>query len=412
MAGRLTATAANLAVRQTFLQCRGVLAVQPNRTRYKGVRRGKRHEDAKTFQQRLDEFSAKDPELDHVVNIGFPLRDPERTGEYENRHRLWLKARETVESAARHKQLKLDLAEVKEKWQEEQGPLHVRQITDHYGVYGDLFGTAFFYNTTPLSVCYEYDEEFVTPVYHGNHIPPSEAAMPPLVSYPSDKDCLWTLVMTSPDGDLQRNNKECLHWMIANIPGSDLQNGETLCNYLQPFPVKGVGYLRYVFVLYQQNKRVDFSSLKRSPDCRSLADRTFSTLEFYRQHQEDITPACVSFFQSQWDESVRSVFHDVLGMPEPSYEFIQVPNYHPQQKRYPHKQPFNLYLDRYRDVKDIQEEVLKVRLKRVDPLSPPSPEPQFPNLHPLPGTVPSWLKLKMRHMRLGKHQWKDLNPQP
>jgi hypothetical protein len=47
----------------------------------------------------------------------------------------------------------------------------------------------------------------------------------------------------------------------ANIPGSDVQKGETLCSYLQPFPVHGAGYLRYVFVLYKQNKRLDVSSL-------------------------------------------------------------------------------------------------------------------------------------------------------
>ena len=31
-------------------------------------------------------------------------------------------------------------------------------------------------------------------------------------------------------------------------------------------------------------------------------------------------------------------------MMEPSYEFIHPPSYHPAQKRYPHKQPFNLYV--------------------------------------------------------------------
>ncbi|KAL8589914.1 hypothetical protein ACOMHN_024001 [Nucella lapillus] len=438
MAGRLTAVLAHVGVRQTLLQTRGVLAVQPYRTRYKKVRRGKWPEEARTFQQRLDELEATDPEIDRVVNIGFPLKKSERAEDSDkNKHSLWLKTREGVEHAARHRKLCLDLGEVQGRWQEEKGPDHVRHVTEHYGVYGALFGSAFFYNTTPMAVCYDYDEEFVTPVYQGNRIPPSEAAVPPLVSYESDgdslwtlvmtspdgdlqhndKECLhwmvdslWTLVMTSPDGDLQHNDKECLHWMVANIPGSDVPGGETLCDYLQPFPVRGVGYLRYVFVLYCQNKRLDLSSFKRPPNCRSLAERTFSTLEFYRQHQKDITPACVRFFQSQWDASVRGVFHDVLEMAEPSFDFIQKPNYHPAQKRYPHKQSFNLYLDRYRDVRDIQEEVLKERLKRVDPLQPPSPTPQYPNLTPMPPSMPSWLKLKTRHMQLGRHQWKDLNP--
>ena len=70
--------------------------------------------------------------------------------------------------------MKLEVNEVKQKWLNELGPAHIRSITDHYNIYSDLFGTAFFYNTTPLSICYDYDEEFVTPVYYGNTIPPSE----------------------------------------------------------------------------------------------------------------------------------------------------------------------------------------------------------------------------------------------
>lgn len=72
---------------------------------------------------------------------------------------------------------------------------------------------------------------------------------------------------------------------------------------------------------------------------------------------------------------------------------------------------FCRYLDRYRCVKDIQEEVLKERLKEVDPLSPPRPDPKYPNLHPLQGYAPSWLKTRVRNMRLRRHQWKDLKPE-
>lgn len=46
----------------------------------------------------------------------------------------------------------------------------------------------------------------------------------------------------------------------------------------------------------------------------SLRDRTFETLEFYRKHQDDITPVALAFFQAEWDESVREVFHKTLGI--------------------------------------------------------------------------------------------------
>lgn len=44
----------------------------------------------------------------------------------------------------------------------------------------------------------------------------------------------------------------------------------------------------------------------------SLQERTFRTLDFYRKHQDRMTPAGLAFFQSQWDESVTDTFHGVL----------------------------------------------------------------------------------------------------
>ena len=35
-------------------------------------------------------------------------------------------------------------------------------------------------------------------------------------------------------------------------------------------------------------------------------------------------------------------------MREPVFEFVRPPPYHPEQKRFPHRQPLR-YLDRYRD---------------------------------------------------------------
>lgn len=49
----------------------------------------------------------------------------------------------------------------------------------------------------------------------------------------------------------------------GNIPENDITKGETLVEYLQPFPPKGTGYQRLIFVLYKQEKQIDFSSFKR-----------------------------------------------------------------------------------------------------------------------------------------------------
>ena len=63
----------------------------------------------------------------------------------------------------------------------------------------------------------------------------------------------------------------------------------------------------------------------------------------------------------------------------------------------------------YRDVKDLQEEVLKLKLSDVDPTKPPAPKLKYPNMDALPGDAPSWLRQKIQHQRLGHYQWKDLH---
>lgn len=57
-------------------------------------------------------------------------------------------------------------------------------------------------------------------------------------------------------------DKEYVHWFVANIPGKQIEKGDTLVEYLQPFPPKGTGFHRYVFVLYQQNGLVKYDTVK------------------------------------------------------------------------------------------------------------------------------------------------------
>lgn len=44
-----------------------------------------------------------------------------------------------------------------------------------------------------------------------------------------------------------------------------------------------------------------------------LAQRTFHTFDFYKKHQDAMTPAGLAFFQCRWDDSVTRVFHQLLG---------------------------------------------------------------------------------------------------
>ena len=50
----------------------------------------------------------------------------------------------------------------------------------------------------------------------------------------------------------------------GNIPGNNIDKGEEIISYLQPFPPRGTGSQRLIFVLYKQDKKIDLSSYHRT----------------------------------------------------------------------------------------------------------------------------------------------------
>lgn len=85
-----------------------------------------------------------------------------------------------------------------------------------------------------------------------------------------------------------------------------------------------------------------------------LQSRTFKTYDFYRKLQDNITPAGLAFFQSDYDTNLTEFYHNVLEMKEPIYEYDFPKTYHPDERYFALRQPFNLYLDRYRDPKQVR----------------------------------------------------------
>ncbi|XP_060080661.1 large ribosomal subunit protein mL38-like [Ylistrum balloti] len=390
-----------------LLRLDGRIIKQQIRQRWKWRHRGRRPEEAKTYVERVAELTKNSPKM---INIGFKLPKNKGLELTENKYEVSVKEsdesdRMRVDSEEEQLNLRSILNDLwySYSWSQDQ-----RAVAEHYGLYRDLFHSAYFYPQFPLNIFYEYDSETDTAVYNGNMISPSEVDKKPDVEYNYSPNKMYTLVLTAPDSHLQENKAEYLHWLVGNIPEDNLDKGEELCCYLPPFPVRGTGYHRYVFVLYEQEKKIDFSQVKRPENCVSLEHRTFRMADFYKQHQDDITPVALAFFQSEWDESVTRTFWDKLEMEEPSFEFMHPPPYHPKQVKFPQGQPFNLYLDRYRDVKDLNEEVLKEKLKTASPLSPPPPRPKYPNLV-VEGYLPKWLRLKNRHKRLREMHWADLD---
>ncbi|XP_033840565.1 39S ribosomal protein L38, mitochondrial [Periophthalmus magnuspinnatus] len=280
------------------------------------------------------------------VDIGFPLEQPNRTKQVKERKQVMKENKKNMEleRAARLRTLKIPLERVQQMWEQTSGPHHIRRLAEHYGIYKDLFPNAFFLPIVPLKVHYGQNSS----VHYGNILTPTEAETAPQISFEAEEGTLWTLLLTCPDEHLLDGEAEYVHWMMGNIPAGAVQSGDELCHYLPPFPPRGTGFHRYIFVLFKQNGPIDFRDNARPSPCHSLEERTFKTVEWYKKHQEHMTPAGLAFFQSQWDASVTHTFHHTLNMKEPVFEFIRPPVYHPPQVKFPHRQPLR-YLDRYRD---------------------------------------------------------------
>ena len=56
-----------------------------------------------------------------------------------------------------------------------------------------------------------------------------------------------------------------------------------------------------------------------------LAKRTFQTRQFFDENE--IKPASLAFFQSDWDSTLTKFFHNQLNMQEPRYEYDFPPYY-------------------------------------------------------------------------------------
>lgn len=287
---------------------------------------------------------------DDKVDIGLPYQKSSRKKQVIDRNRQVKENHRNpeLERAARHRSLLIPLDKVKEEWEKVNGPYQMQSVAEHYGIYWDLFHEATFVPWVILHVEYSTEEETVLPVHRGNVVTPSEAFYAPGVTFEAEEGSLWTLLLTNPDGHLRDNESEYLHWLVGNIPGNVVESGDQLCHYFPPFPAKGTGYHRFIFILFKQDTKIDFNDECRPSPCHSLKMRTFHTFDFYKKYQDFMTPAGLAFFQSRWDESVTQVFHHMLRMKEPVFEYDCPPVYHPPQKKFPHGQPLR-YLDRYRD---------------------------------------------------------------
>ena len=82
-----------------------------------------------------------------------------------------------------------------------------------------------------------------------------------------------------------------------------------------------------VFQLFFQTKELDFAEFEQPKSGVSLSSRTFKSENFRIKYPDELIPAGLGFFQSDYDSSVKRVFHEILEMREPRFEYNFVPPY-------------------------------------------------------------------------------------
>lgn len=88
--------------------------------------------------------------------------------------------------------MKIPLEEVSKDWESHSGTSHIHAVANHYNIFDDLFGLAYFYPVLPLDVGYPADEDKIYPVYRGNVLTPTQVREGVCVSH---SQIFFTLIM-------------------------------------------------------------------------------------------------------------------------------------------------------------------------------------------------------------------------
>ena len=99
----------------------------------------------------------------------------------------------------------------------------------------------------------------------------------------------------------------------GNITNRDTNSGNELMRYVQPFPMRGTGWHRCVYLLFEHQKPLDFNITSTETDKVLFKEREFKTEHFYSTYKNELTPVGLCFLQTQWDLTVRDFFHNQLS---------------------------------------------------------------------------------------------------
>jgi len=102
---------------------------------------------------------------------------------------------------------------------------------------------------------------------------------------------------------------EAQHYIVGNIPGNKTSEGNVLTEYIGAGPRKGTGLHRYVLLVYEQPKFLNFEEkiLKKNLNLKRVG---FSSRNFARKYELG-EPIAGNFFQAEWDSYVPNLYAEL-----------------------------------------------------------------------------------------------------
>lgn len=148
----------------------------------------------------------------------------------------------------------------------------------------------------------------------GKELTPTQVKKPPTVKWAAKESEYYTLAMVDPDAPSRENPKfrEWHHWLVGNIQGGDMNKSEVLSDYIGSGPPKGTGLHRYVFLVYKQPEKLNFSQVPKLPNNSGDKRGKFSISSFATKFGLG-SPVAGNFYQAQYDDYVPKLYQKLKG---------------------------------------------------------------------------------------------------
>ncbi|XP_078492357.1 protein D2 [Ciona intestinalis] len=132
----------------------------------------------------------------------------------------------------------------------------------------------------------------------------------PTVTWTTENGKFYSIFMTDPDAPSRAEPKfrEWYHWGVVNVPGTNIKEGQVVAEYVGAGPPEGTDLHRYVFLVYEQNGKVETSDkigmVMKGRDTQKIRDiankyklgRLVAAACFQAQH-DDYVPLMYAKFQ-------------------------------------------------------------------------------------------------------------------